>query len=363
MPSKSSRSLIRSISFRDGVRKQFDRYVRRLLELGGIVSSKDDPPVLDPNAPLANYWDKPVSELAAAESIVISDEKAERHYLYSLLVAALVFRFWNGNKHGQSGNYPWRAGQKLSSGIYDGGQYLGHNIACIGVDGHGEVIDFDFNHNDIFSSSVEHAESRLVRRVFSLAQVYDDWQVRRPSSIPKSQDYLNILSNVTIYTSLESCAQCSGIMALGSVKSVAYQQRDPGQYAIGNILRNLTTPDLRAPLPISVDKVGFPYYAMLNNAYKTFYAGVLKQPFYVNGSVKDQTQSITSFLCTDDAKAIFEQANTEFSAYKVKHPGFKPNGNGDGSSGMLSNQEALEHIRHFYDYASLYGRRGTAHKL
>jgi tRNA(Arg) A34 adenosine deaminase TadA len=239
---------------------------------------------------------------------------------------------------------------------------LGHNIACIGVDGHGEVIDFDFNHNDIFSSSVEHAESRLVRRVFSLAQVYDDWQMRRPGGIPKSQDYLNILSNVTIYTSLESCAQCSGIMALGSVKSVVYLQQDPGQYAIGNILRNLTTPDLRAPLPISADKFGFPSYMMLNNAYRAFYGGVLKQPFYVNGTVKDQAQSITSFLCTDDARAIFEQANTELNRYKVKHPGFKPD-DGSGSSGMLSNQEALEHIRQFYDYASLYGRRGTAHKL
>jgi hypothetical protein len=101
---------------------------------------------------------------------------------------------------------------------------------------------------------------------------------------------------------------------------------------------------------------------MLNNAYRAFYGGVLKQPFYVNGTVKDQAQSITSFLCTDDARAIFEQANTELNRYKVKHPGFKPD-DGSGSSGMLSNQEALEHIRQFYDYASLYGRRGTAHKL
>jgi tRNA(Arg) A34 adenosine deaminase TadA len=326
------------------------------------VSSKDDPPVLDRSAPLATYWDRPVRDLAAAESVVISPEKAERHYLYSLLVAALVFRFWNGNKHGQNGNYPWRATQRLSSGIYDGGQYLGHNIACIGVDGNGEVIDFDFNHNDIFSSSVEHAESRLVRRVFSLAQVYDDWQMRRPGGIPKSQDYLNILSNVTIYTSLESCAQCSGIMALGSVNSVVYLQQDPGQYAIGNILRNLTTPDLRAPLPISADRFAFPYYMMLNNAYKTFYGGVLQQPFYVNGATKDQTQSITSFLCTDDARIIFEDANKELDGYKVKHPAFKPD-DGGGSSGMLSNQEVLEHIKRFYEYASLCGRRGTAHKL
>ena len=327
------------------------------------MSSQDDPPVLDPNSPLANYWNKPVRELVAAESIVISDEKAERHYLYCLLVAKLVYEFWNGNKHGQGGNYPWREGQKLPSGIYEGGQYLGHNIACIGVDGNGEVIDFDFNHNDIFSSSVEHAESRLVRRVFSLAQVYDDWHVRRLGGTPKSQNYLNILSNVTIYTSLESCAQCSGIMALGSVKSVVYLQQDPGQYAIGNILRNLTTADLRAPLPISADKVGLPYYARLNNAYKTFYKGILERPFYVDGTVKDQTQSITSFLCTDDARAIFEEASTTLDSYKLKYPEFKPTDNGQESPGMLTNRRVLEHVRSFKDYACVYGRRGTAHKL
>lgn len=327
------------------------------------MNPRNNPPVLDPNAPLANYWNKPVRELAAAEPIVISNETAERHYLYSLLVAALVFRFWNGNKHGQSGNYPWRVTQRLPSGIYDGGQYLGHNIACLGVDGNGEVIDFDFNHNDIFSSSVEHAESRLVRRVFSLAQVYDDWHVRRPGGLPKSQDYLNILSNVTIYTSLESCAQCSGIMALGSVKSVVYLQQDPGQYAIGNILRNLTTADLRAPLPISADNFGFPYYGRLNDGYRKFYFDVLNQPFYIDGVVVDRSQSITSFLCTDDAKAIFEQASRELNAYKVKYPGFKPSDNGQTSSEMLANQGVLEHLKRFYEYASLCGRRGTAHKL
>ena len=40
-------------------------------------------------------------------------------------------------------------------------RYLGHNIACIAVDGNGEIIDFDFNHNDFFRSSAEHAESRI----------------------------------------------------------------------------------------------------------------------------------------------------------------------------------------------------------
>jgi tRNA(Arg) A34 adenosine deaminase TadA len=327
------------------------------------MGNKTDPPVLDPNAPLAKYWTKPVSDLAAPEPTVFGPEEKERHYVHALLVMALASRFWNGNKRGQDGDYPWRPKQQLANGVYAGGQYLGHNIACIGVDGFGEVIDFDFNHNDIFSSSVEHAESRLVRRVFSLAQVYDDWHVRRPDDVPKSQDYGNILSNVTVYTSLESCAQCSGIMALGKVKAVVYLQHDPGMYVIGNILRNLTTPALRAPLPISADQFDFPYYAFLNSGFKDFYSGVLTKPFYVDGSSSDSSQSITSFLCTDNALDIFQRGSTEFGNYKVQYPDFRPTDNGKRDVRVLTNKQLLEHSCSFFQYASDCGRRGTPHKL
>jgi hypothetical protein len=67
------------------------------------VKSNNGPPVVDPTAPLAQYWDKKVSELAAAQPTPITAEDAERHYIFSLLVAALVCRFWNGNKNGQTG--------------------------------------------------------------------------------------------------------------------------------------------------------------------------------------------------------------------------------------------------------------------
>src|ERR1039457_5184940 len=98
-----------------------------------------DPPVLDPQSPLATYWDRPVCELATLAGPELRPELKERHYLYSLLVGALVSNYWNGNKRGHYGTYPWREKQRLPNGIYGGGQYLGHNIACIGVDGFGEI--------------------------------------------------------------------------------------------------------------------------------------------------------------------------------------------------------------------------------
>ena len=328
-----------------------------------MSSNPNQPPVMDPSEPLAQYWDKPVSELVALPDAPISPEDQERHTIYSLLLMSLIASFWNGNKHGQDGVYPWRPKQLRPDGIYNGGQYLGHNIACLAVDGEGEVIDFDFNHNNIFSSSVEHAESRLVRRVFSLAQIYDNWEVKKAKDLPASSSYMSILSNVTIYTSLESCAQCSGIMALGAVKAVVYMQHDPGQFLIGNILRNLTTASLRAPLPISADKIGFPYYDQLNNGYKNFYDNVGTTPFYTKGTQKpDTAQSITSFLCTDEALSIFQAAAAQLSQMQLKYPDYTPLDSTTNQPRGLNNQSALEHSQQFFIYASHLGLRGTPHK-
>ena len=36
----------------------------------------------------------------------------------------------------------------------------------------GRIMDYEFNHNNVFDSTVEHAESRLVRRLFALNQIY-----------------------------------------------------------------------------------------------------------------------------------------------------------------------------------------------
>jgi tRNA(Arg) A34 adenosine deaminase TadA len=324
------------------------------------------PPSLDPNDPLTRYWDKPVSQLVSLAHDPIPPPAQERHRIYMYLLMSLVTHFWNGNKRGAEGVYPWRAKQRRPDGLYNGGQYLGHNIACLAVDGDGHVIDFDFNHNDIFSSSVEHAESRLVRRIFSLTQRYDDRRVRKPGDPPRDTNYLNILSKVTIYTSLESCAQCSGIMALGKVKSVVYLQSDPGQFFVGNIMYNLTTDALRAPLPVSANKIGVSEFDALNTGYRDFYSRVAKEPFYVSGKTKDASNSITSFLCTDNALDIFAAGKGAFDSLagggsKLQYPKFKPKSDGDAEN--LTNKGVLESAAAFFDYASTLGKRGTPHKL
>jgi tRNA(Arg) A34 adenosine deaminase TadA len=327
-------------------------------------------PPKPPSGPLNQLWDLPVKDLVLLPITPIPDEDKERHALYSLLLLALMASFWNGNKRGATGTYPWREKQKRPDGRgYIGGEYFGHNIAALGVDGRGQVIDFDFNHNYLFDSTVEHAESRLVRRIFSLVHLHDGWMTRDPDTPLPAKNMATFLTDVTVYTSLESCSQCAGIMTLGTVKDVVFLQRDHGQCSIGNILRNLGTRSGNSylpPNPIPADLFGFPYFDRLEQGFAKFAAEVAQRPFWISddGKTRDVSPSIASYLCTDDVlKIVTEAAATLQNLKAVNYPTYKPTKNGQPISGALTNGEVLEHVRKFRIYADTLGRRGTPHQM
>lgn len=338
------------------------------------------PPGVNSNTGLGHYWDKPVSALATVQTEAISPASAERHRLYSLLTFALIHAYFNGNKNGLEGEYPWRAKQRRPNGTYQGDRYLGHNIACVAVDENGEVVDFDFNHNEIFNSSVEHAEARLIKRIFSLNQIYDNWELWGPAK--RAVPYGTTLSGMTVYTSLESCAQCSGIMTLANALKVVFLQGDPGQYLVGNMLYNLTRPIKQAlkaefaerrpkppekygaPEPIDADVFGFGYKAALDKAYQAYSASVGDdRPFHVSTQgTKSLSRGITTFLCTDEALDIFAAAAAELGAIELKHADHRPPRSDGETEGVKSNAEVLAHVRGFLAHAVTMGRRGTPHR-
>jgi hypothetical protein len=145
--------------------------------------------------PFKAFWHKQLSDVVNVDLKKVAPELAdeavkERHRIYCYLLMKVIYRFWNGNKRGPFGAYPLRVKQLEPSQPLPptqryrgdtvenpGGsrqswdRYVGHNIACLAVDGNGEIIDFDFNHNEFFRSSAEHAESRMVRRLFSLTTI------------------------------------------------------------------------------------------------------------------------------------------------------------------------------------------------
>jgi tRNA(Arg) A34 adenosine deaminase TadA len=309
------------------------------------------------------WKDRKVLDLAARPQISFGPELAERHTIYSLALMAITLHYWNGNKYGRGVQYPLNEPVPAVAPGKMADDYVGHNIAALIVDGDGHIIDFDFNHNEIFNSSVEHAESRLLRRVFSLSQIHDSWDLGRKI---QDQYYASELKKASLYTTLESCAQCSGIMALAQLKEVIFLQTDPGEYFVGNIMRNMTEGTyLQSPAPIPAKWFDLPHFASLDASYEAFRtrpqnkenAMVLDQ----NGNLtKDSfTTSITSFLCTKAARDIFARGAQGFAAFKVQRPNWKPD---VSNSTQLANAAVFDECQHFVDYAITEARRGTPHR-
>jgi tRNA(Arg) A34 adenosine deaminase TadA len=311
---------------------------------------------------LEQYLHEPVSKLVASPFVLLSEPQKERHRIFSLLLMSLTRWYWNGNKNKRSGEYPLNPCESQGDiATYLESDYLGHNIAAIAVDADGRVIDFEFNHNELYNSSAEHAEARLVHRVFSLAQVHDSWNLNG-GSIPE-KSYGNMLTDVSFYTTLESCSQCSGIMALAMVKEVIFLQQDPSMYSIGNILRRLTAgTSLQAPLPIAGEAIGLSYYRALNEGYADFAKQQNSKkgvPFFRQRNGHDLfSSSITSYLCTRAPYLIFKQAELAFESMDsttLDHPNYRP------STTALTNDEAVLEAKQFYAYATRKARRGTPH--
>jgi len=380
------------------------------------------PPGFDTQIPLVENWNRQLGDLVDVTSGLRRDAPElghpavrDRHRIFCYLLMKLIVRFWNGNKRGPLGTYPLRQAQIDRPQLPErpqryrgdmmsnpGGlrvnwdRYLGHNIACIAVDGNGEIIDFDFNHNDFFRSSAEHAESRMVRRLFSLTDVFDGWKTGRKVS---DKPHIALLNDVTLYTSLESCAQCSGVMSLAGVRQIIYLQNDFTAYKIGNIMYNLANrgagvdsrgdaildwqgkpvPSLPgAPIPIAGSEIQLDEFKKLNDANLAFARNIIaakaangKDPtdvegafFVPNSGRPDFDPSITSFLCTDVALKIFQDGAAKLDTLNLdpasrdwKFP------NRPDNKDILTNQECLDKARAFFVYADTEGYRGSPHKL
>jgi tRNA(Arg) A34 adenosine deaminase TadA len=321
---------------------------------------------------MRKFWSKRVSELAQLTPPDFVDEEKERHRIYCYVLMALLADYWTAKR------------SSMSSRPGASPLYLGHNIAALAVDDVGAILGFDFNHNEIFNSSVEHAEARLLRRLFSRPDILfpDAFSTLQRGSqsgfIAETIDavkdgienvaarvhgrrshYGLALNKITIYTSLESCAQCSGMMALGGVKQVFYLQSDSGQNAIGNILYNLSPgSSYHAPEPVPACAIDVPQFDALSLAYSSF--SLASTPSTKSGSAgtRRTPPSITSFLCTDDARDIFEGARQRLRRERLKYPTFAPN---TSARPCLTNAQVLDHAKRFWEVARSHGRRGTPH--
>ncbi len=103
-------------------------------------------------------------------------------------MCSLLWAGFNGNKEGPVGLYPSRQNQLAAPisgfddskdskntetfGIYRSKEgspsenYVGHNIVAIAVGKRGDILKVAYNHNILFTSTVDHAEERLIDSLY-----------------------------------------------------------------------------------------------------------------------------------------------------------------------------------------------------
>jgi tRNA(Arg) A34 adenosine deaminase TadA len=207
---------------------------------------------------------------STAPSVVttpLSPELAERDSIASWLVLSLVERDW------QTGS---------------GAEIRGHNIGALGVDGAGRIRGHAFNENHRHGASTEHAELRLIRKLF------EDLRASGARG-----DYSRALSGYTVYTTLEPCSMCAGALDLANVARVVFVQADPSQKGIAQHLRALHGAGAAEPIAASVS-----------------------QGASLNDACQGSRQSIVAFLRGDAARAVFRSAQGELERHQ---PAFAEN--------------------------------------
>lgn len=206
-----------------------------------------------------------------AEAGALTPAEVERDEIFTLLAYAAVRKDWQTNQ-----TDPRR----------------GHNIGSVLVDPDGELVFWARNCNAITNNGSQHGEVRLIRNYLN-------------------QNAPAYLKGYTVYTSLEPCAMCSGMMTLTQVSRTVYGQTDPDY---GKALERLQldssalpgggyTPYPRA---VTSDAAPGPIRPKIERAYADYQAG--------------GGRGLTSWLRSDAAKALYDEAYERFMAYQVEHP-------------------------------------------
>ncbi|MCL3779968.1 nucleoside deaminase [Prolixibacteraceae bacterium JC049] len=199
----------------------------------------------------------------------VSVEQKELDYFYSLMAYAVVYKDWQ------------RSAEKRES--------RGYNIGSVLVNSNNRVVHWARNCVNRTLNETQHGEVRLMQ-----------------SYLDKTHEFS--LKGYTIYTTLEPCAMCSGMMKLTELYRTVYGQTDP---AYGKALERLQLESATCceggyspyPRPVISDKSPDSISVEIDLAYRR-----------VGGH-------ITQFLTTKEAEVLFRKATKMFMEYTdAKYP-------------------------------------------
>ena len=193
----------------------------------------------------------------------------ERDLVYTMLSNAIVYKQWQ----------PAGTGNR------------GFNIGSVLVDPNGVVVGWAVNCVNQLGSWTQHGEVRLMLQ-YAL-------KTKTPT-----------LRGFTIYTTLEPCAQCSGMMTLQTVARTVYCQRDPN---FGDVLERLSFDGSKAG--------GFKPYPFLvpSEQSRSSYGRNLDLGFDRMVDPPNKKKSIAEFLYSDEARAVFAQSAADLNTYSARY--------------------------------------------
>jgi len=198
---------------------------------------------------------------AVAQNKGVDLPQKERDNVLSLAALAMVYKDWQTSRNGR-----------------------GHNIGSILVDQNSTPVFWARNSVVVRDDSSQHGEVRLIQAFLNC---------------PGIGKYMD---GYTIYTSLEPCAMCTGMIAMTKVNRVVYVQDDPEYGHARQALVNIKFPRLfeqKTPKGLSEK-------SELEQGWATY--------------SKKKGSAITDYLLTDEARTVYAKADQDLNTYKLKYP-------------------------------------------
>ncbi len=155
-----------------------------------------------------------------------------------------------------------------------------------------EIVSTGLNRNGELDDVTQHAEIQCIEKY-----------IRQHNETGSPN-----LSNMTIYTTLESCAQCAGMIVTQGIPNVVYGQKDINR---GDVIERLN---------LDTTKIGgFPKYKTEVNSKKSNdpFASQLDKKYEVANNQEKTPFFI--FLQEPKIKNIFQEAREKFRNYPVRH--------------------------------------------
>lgn len=201
----------------------------------------------------------------------LSNIQIEKDEIFTLLAYALVYTDW------QDDDVPRN-------------QRRGYNIGSVLVDKNDMPVYHGLNCINSTDNATQHGEVRAITQYLEKNKGFN-------------------LKDFTMYSTLEPCIMCAGMITMTAVKRLVYGQRDVDySHAFERLAIDTRPVGGFAPYPRRVevwqskDEISL----LLDDKYKQF----------LNS---DPEKILAKFLSTDEVKDVYKRAKNLFLNYKVKH--------------------------------------------